>query len=192
VLAAPDELCVADLHLARLPQLPALRLGQRDANTVPDDLRVEVRVARPRLAFGERKGTRQGHLLWLRSKQFLILLEDRCHLGRRVVDAAIEMPQGFDVLGLGWACHQFNRFRKRSRTPDRWEGVAEASNRPVAWRDTRCLRRPMLERGCAPISPNRPAWSRRNMGRCIAGAVFSRKCGSARHSPRDLSWRSGC
>src|SRR5690606_15429027 len=173
VLAAPDELRVADLDLAGLPELLALRFGERDADAVPDDLRVEIRIARPRLALGERKGARQPHLLRCRAQQLFVLLEDRRHLGRRIVDPLVLVAQGLNVLGLGWTGHRFNRFRRRSRTPDRWEGVAEASGCPAAWRDTHCLRRPMLERGYAPMFPGQPAWSRRNSGRYTAGGVFS-------------------
>ncbi|WP_318035374.1 hypothetical protein [Rhizobium ruizarguesonis] len=42
VLAAPDELGIADLDLARLGKLPHLRLRDLDLRAVPDDLRIAV------------------------------------------------------------------------------------------------------------------------------------------------------
>ncbi len=52
VLAAPDELRVADLDLALLGKLPHLLRRKPDARAVPDELRVEVLVALARLALG--------------------------------------------------------------------------------------------------------------------------------------------
>src|SRR5690606_6240554 len=61
VLAAPDELRIADLNLALLLKLPHLRLSQPDASTVPDDLRIEVRIALPHHTGRQRTRTRIPH-----------------------------------------------------------------------------------------------------------------------------------
>ena len=50
VLAAPDELRIADLDLALLLQLARSARASADARAVPDDLRVEVLVARSRVS----------------------------------------------------------------------------------------------------------------------------------------------
>ena len=83
VLAAPDELRIADLDLARLQEPPRLLLRHADARALPDDLRIEVLVALARLAFGQR--TRPLVVRGLRRVLFLDALGDRLIFGGRDV-----------------------------------------------------------------------------------------------------------
>ncbi|WP_292114220.1 hypothetical protein [Mesorhizobium sp.] len=104
VLAAPDELRVAELELARLGKLAHLLLGDTDAGTVPDDLRVEIRIAVASLAIRQRTRARDRHLALDIAKNLLLLLEQRRHLGRGHIDAGVVMRKCRDGLldrGLG-------------------------------------------------------------------------------------------
>src|SRR5690606_20484809 len=77
----------------------------------PDDLRIKVAIAQPRFTLGERERTRQVHFLRLRSEQFFVLLKDRRHLGRRIIDAAILMAQRLPLF-CSWCsghCHSFSK-----------------------------------------------------------------------------------
>jgi hypothetical protein len=61
VLAAPDELRLADLDLARRLQLRDLGLGESESRPVPDDLRVQVLVALAHHAGRQRMRPRIAH-----------------------------------------------------------------------------------------------------------------------------------
>ena len=83
VLAAPDELRIADFNLSLILQLPHLIRREPNARAVPDDLRVEIKIALARRALRQR--ARTGVTLRADRIDFLHPLGDRRQFSRSEV-----------------------------------------------------------------------------------------------------------
>ncbi|MER9397491.1 hypothetical protein NKI46_05045 [Mesorhizobium sp. M0615] len=107
VLAAPDKLGVADLDLAYLGELAHLVPGDPDLDAIPDDLRVEIAVALPGFAVGQRPRARQRNGMIDAAQDFFLLLEQRGHFGGRIVDPPrLVVGQRVDILLRRRLCHR--------------------------------------------------------------------------------------
>ena len=139
VLAAPDELRVADLDLACLQKPPSLLLRDADARALPDDLRIEVFVTFARLALGQRARARVvrglGRVLFLDALGNRLILGGRDVAARGLSCVSVSTLTGFlAIRRLPWRDWRRACRRRACRRPPECRRISELGERPAPLR----------------------------------------------------------